>query len=154
MNAKGIALAYLYLRNQERRANYEEWCDRVSGNIRRWEESLSKIEAAISRVDGNNRLNAEKLRKAERYLDSLNSGKTLDWYNRTLHFISVSKSADRVIEAQVKIDEYNKKKVNAESMVSRYAKWISDGNRSLYEMRTKVRDLSDKISSAYSKLND
>ena len=110
MGINPVAAVYLYLRNQERRRNYEEWEERMLNNISRWESSLQKLKDAISRTEENIQRNTEKLEKAEKFLASLKSEKTKDWYSRTLEFISVSTNPKKVADAQSKIDEHDEKK--------------------------------------------
>lgn len=143
----------LYLDHQQRRANYEEWRERMEKNISRWEDALSSLENARSRIQNNLENNQERLEKNEGFLDRITSEKTVQWYERCLKNIEIYKTGERVEEMKAKVAKYQKDLATARATRRDIKRWIQEGEDSLGEIDEKISDLRHKIRDVSGKLN-
>jgi chromosome segregation ATPase len=137
----------------ERRArNYEEFKERVEGNIRRWEESLKKNEGFQCRTRENLRKNQERLVKAREALARRNSPSSLEWLERQRNTANTHRSEEVRMAAKEKIYDHEGKVRDIERNIVQTQEWIDRGWRDLNDAERKESELKTKISDSKRKL--
>lgn len=144
--------AYVAFDYMSRTNNYYEMEDRLKGHIRRWEDSLERLESARSRTQENLIQNSERLRKAEGFYERLTSSASMSWQDRQQSIADSHPNAERRAEASSKLTDHNAKLTSVVERIERLGIWIGDGERRLSEITGKISSIEDKISDAKRKI--
>jgi chromosome segregation ATPase len=148
-NVLALALA---LDHDQRRRNYEEFLERISGNIERWNEQLQRNEEAQSRANTNLTRNIERLAKSRSYLERLDSSNTREWLERTEKNAREHSKPEVRQAAAAKVKEHYAKLADARQQYTKTQTWITEGREKLRDLQHRENELNSKISSARSKL--
>jgi chromosome segregation ATPase len=146
-----LALAVV-LDYEQRRRNYDEFRERVSGNIERWEEQLQRNKEAQSRANTNLTRNIERLAKSRSYLERLDSSTTREWLERTEQNAREHSKPEVRQAATAKVKEHYAKLADARQQYTKTQTWITEGREKLRDLQHRENELNSKISSARSKL--
>jgi chromosome segregation ATPase len=152
MGFREVLFVAAILDYDRRRTNYEEFRERTEGNIRRWEENLSKNRDFQYRTEKNIERNRERLEKAQDALERRSSQQTLDWLKRQRTISETHRSEEARSAALAKVHDHESKIRDIERSISQFSSWIMKSQDDLNSARNKARELDDKISSARSKL--
>ncbi|WP_338924053.1 hypothetical protein V0M98_38210 (plasmid) [Pseudomonas silesiensis] len=153
MSGFGKVLAFaLVLDHDRRRRNHDEFCERINGNIQRWEEQIRRNEEAQTRVDSNLTRNLERLSKSRLFLERMNSSATREWLERNERNAREHSKEEVRQAAATKVREHYTKLADAEQQYAKTQTWVEEGKTKLRELKNWEYDLHSKISSARSKL--
>lgn len=152
MNIRGLVALALVLDHDQRRRNYEEFRERVEGNIHRWEEQLRRNADAQQRTRENIAKNKERLRKTGEFLERMESTSTQEWLERNERNAREHRNPEVRHAAAGKVSDHYAKLSDARSSYERTQDWIEEGQNKLYQMENRERELKSKISDANSKI--
>jgi len=152
VNVRGLVALALALDHDQRRRNYEEFRERVEGNIQRWEEQLRRNADAQQRTRGNIAKNKDRLIKTGEFLERMNSASTQEWLERNERNAREHRNPDVRQAAARKVSDHHAKVSDARSNFERTQAWIEEGQSKLYQMENRERELKSKISDANSKI--
>lgn len=137
-----------------RRRNYEEFSERISGNIDRWEDQLKRNQDSQDRAEETLNKNHDRLRGLRDVLTRLDSSATREWLERKEKQALEHKKPEVRQLAASKVKEHHEKYAEIEQKIARYKTWISQGNDKIESLENRARDLRDRISNARGKLRD
>lgn len=137
-----------------RRRNYEEFSERLTGNIDRWEDQLKRNRDSQDRTEETLNQNHDRLQRLRDVLTRLDSSDTRKWLeHKEKQALEHRKPEVRQLAA-TKVKEHHEKRADIEQKIARYRTWISQGNDKIESLENRARDLRDKISNARGKLRD
>ena len=152
MNVRGLVALALVLDHDQRRRNYEEFRERVEGNIQRWEEQLRRNSDAQQRTRDNIAKNKDRLRKTGDFLERMESPSTQEWLERNERNAREHKNPEVRQTAAGKVSDHYAKVSDARSSYERTQAWVDEGRDKLYQLENRERELRSKISDANSKI--
>lgn len=116
MKAFGAYVAFDYMRRSN---NYHEMADRLRGHIRRWEDTLERLEGARNRTLKNLSQNEDRLRKALDFQARLTSAASRDWLERQTAIVANHHDEARRLNASKKIEDYQSKVLSVNERIAK-----------------------------------
>lgn len=144
--------AYVAFDHMSRSNNYHEMADRLRGHIRRWEDTLERLENAKNRTLANLSQNSDRLKKAYDFQARLTSAASQSWLERQRVMAVNHHDEARRAEASAKVQDHQSKVASVNGRITKLTTWISEGEIRLRSIRDKISATEEKISDARRKL--